>query len=560
MSVHPAAPILANQFSTDRVLQTWLRHALPGAVRESIAADLDALGGLAAEAWREARSRTPAKPVLTGWDAWGERIDRIESTPAWQRGVAIAARYGLVAAGHESTYGEFGRCDQFARVYLYHVASEFHTCPLAMSDGAATALKASGNAQLIARSLPRLTSRDPSQMWLSGQWMTELAGGSDVGNSETEARKDADGQWRLYGRKWFTSAVIGEMALTLARPQGAATGADALAMFHVETRDATGRWNGLRIDRLKDKLGTHELPTAEIHLEGTLATPVGGLDHGVRLIAPMLNVTRTWNAVCALATMRRCLTLATAYAYQREAFGRRLIEHPLHLATLADMQAEFEAAFQLVFHLAHLLGRNEASIATDQERALLRLLTPLAKAWTGKLAVRIASETCEAFGGAGYIENTGIPQLLRDAQVFPIWEGTTNVLALDALRAIASVGIEPLLASAGDLLDQAERTAIPAPMQQPLQDTRASLERIRQWMPRQSGETASWQAGARGLAFSLARTYAAALLCRNAALATASGDNPQGMHALGRFCALGLTDLRSPDCGHATELLDPPLT
>src|SRR5690606_6344319 len=126
---------------------------------------------------------------------------------------------------------------------------------------------------------------------------------------------------------------------------------------------------------------------------------------------------------------------------------------------------------------------NEASIATDQERALLRLLTPLAKAWTGKLAVRIASETCEAFGGAGYIENTGIPQLLRDAQVFPIWEGTTNVLALDALRAIASVGIEPLLASAGDLLDQAERTAIPAPMQQPLQDTRASLERIRQWMP-----------------------------------------------------------------------------
>src|SRR5690606_7056018 len=127
-----------------------------------------------------------------------------------------------------------------------------------------------------------------------------------------------------------------------------------------------------------------------IHLDGTLATPVGGLDHGVRLIAPMLNVTRTWNAVCALATMRRCLTLATAYAYQREAFGRRLIEHPLHLATLADMQAEFEAAFQLVFHLAHLLGRNEASIATDQERALLRLLTPLAKAWTGKLAVRIA--------------------------------------------------------------------------------------------------------------------------------------------------------------------------
>src|SRR5690606_1818832 len=138
-----------------------------------------------------------------------------------------------------------------------------------------------------------------------------------------------------------------------------------------------------------------------------------------------------------------------------EAFGRRLIEHPLHLATLADMQAEFEAAFQLVFHLAHLLGRNEASIATDQERALLRLLTPLAKAWTGKLAVRIASETCEAFGGAGYIENTGIPQLLRDAQVFPIWEGTTNVLALDTLRALRVHGIGPLRADADAILAEA---------------------------------------------------------------------------------------------------------
>ena len=554
---HPRAPDLDNQYRSDRVLQTWLQQHLPVAVREAIEADLDALGAQAVQAWQDARSRTPQKPLLTQWDAWGERIDRIESTSVWQQGPAMAARYALVAAGHDPQHGEFARCDQFLRVYLHHIASEFHTCPLAMTDGAATALKASGNRALIERALPRLTARDPGQLWLSGQWMTELMGGSDVGNSETEARRDEQGQWRLYGRKWFTSAVIGEMALTLARPQGAAEGADALAMFYLETRDAEGRWNGIRVDRLKDKLGTHELPTAEIHLDGALATPVGDLDHGVRLIAPMLNVTRTWNAVCALATMRRCIALATAYARQREAFGRPLIEHPLHVATLADMQAEFEVAFQLVMHVTHLLGRGEHGLASARETALLRLLTPLAKLWTGKLAVRIASETCEAFGGAGYIENTGIPQLLRDAQVYPIWEGTTNVLSLDTLRAISSVGSEPLLEAAAALLDEADASDAAARMEWPLREIRAALVRIREWLPRQAANKEAMQAGARGLAMSLARSFAAALACRNATRAVAGHIDPRATQALTRFIAPGLTELRPFDPSRAIDLLDP---
>src|SRR5690606_38776876 len=197
---------------------------------------------------------------------------------------------------------------------------------------------ASGNAALCGRVLPRLLSRDAGQLWISGQWMTETAGGSDVSDTATIARRGADGRWRLHGRKWFTSAVVGEMALTLARPEGAPAGADALALFLVETRDARGLWNGIRIDRLKEKLGTRELPTAEIHLDGALAEPVGALANGVRQIAPVLNVTRTWNAVCALATMRRCLALAFDYANKRRAFGRRLLEQPLHRATLASMQ------------------------------------------------------------------------------------------------------------------------------------------------------------------------------------------------------------------------------
>lgn len=558
MSNHPTAPFLSNQYLGDRVLQAWLDRALPPSMRSAIHDDLDALGVQAAQAWSEARSSRRHEPGLTQFDAWGGRIDRIESTPVWQRGAAIAARYGLVAAGHEPTYAEFARCDQFARVYLQHVASEFYTCPLAMTDGAATALKASGNQQLIARALPRLTSRDPENLWLSGQWMTELMGGSDVGDSETEAQPVGDGQYSLHGRKWFTSAVIGEMALTLARAPGAAAGSDGLTLFYLETRDEGGQWNGIRIDRLKDKLGTRELPTAEIHLDGTLATPVSGLDHGVRMITPVLNITRIWNAVCALASMRRCIALATSYAHQREAFGRRLIDHPLHAATLADMQVEFEAAFQLVFHVSHLLGRSECGVASANEQALLRLLTPLAKLWTGKLAVRIASETCEAFGGAGYIEDTGIPQLLRDAQVYPIWEGTTNVLALDSLRAIASVGVEPLLDTADALLAEILKSRASASLEAQAMSVCAAIKQASQWLHRNAANADAMQAGARDLAFTLARSMAAALLCRQAAYSIKETGDMRPSQALARFVGAGLVSLPDASGPHPLDLLDPP--
>lgn len=539
-----AAPVLGNQYRADRVLRTYLERALPHDVRVAIEGDLDELGAHAASAWLEARARTPVTPTLTQWDAWGERVDRIEATPVWQRGAALTARYGLVAAGHEPTHREHARTDQFARVYLHHVASEFHTCPLAMSDGAATALKASGNRALVERALPHLLSRDAATLWLSGQWMTETIGGSDVANTETVARRDTDGRWRLHGRKWFTSAVIGEMALTLARPGDAGEG-DALALFYLETHDEAGRWNGIRIDCLKDKLGTRELPTAELHLDGALAAPVGELANGVRLIAPMLNVTRTWNAVCALATMRRCLALAFDYARRRQVFGRALIEQPLHRATLSALQAEFEAAFQLVFFVTELLGRVETGVAANAEKLLLRVLTPLAKLWTGKLAVRIASETCEAFGGAGYIENTGIPLLLRDAQVYPIWEGTTNVLALDVLRALGSGGIDGVIGAADRLLNEAgdDRHGV-----------RAVLHAARDWLATHAARRDTLEAGARGFALTLARGFAAALLARHAAWTERERGDAHARAALAVFAAHGLSRLARFDMDAAMLL------
>ena len=254
-----------------------------------------------------------------------------------------------------------------------------------MTDGAARTLLASGNQALIDRAVPHLTSRDAGRFWTSGQWMTEATGGSDVGLSLTRA-EHRDGTWRLYGKKWFTSAATSQMALTLARPEGNGPGGSGLALFYLETRDAHGQLNGIRVERLKDKLGTRKVPTAELTLDGAVAHLVAGATHGTRSIEPMLRVTRTWNSVCAASFLRHGLGLAEDYATRRLAFGARLADQPLHRATLDDVDAESAGAFLLAFALAELLGRDEGGELDAGEAALLRLLTPLAKATTGKQA------------------------------------------------------------------------------------------------------------------------------------------------------------------------------
>ncbi len=539
------SPQLAHPYRSDRLLLSLLDRALPADRRAALDGDLDALGDYAQMAWRRVCTTTPRKPILTRWDAWGGRIDRIELTAAWQEGAAMTTRHAVLASGHADN--EHARLEEFARVYLYHLASEFYTCPLAMTDGAVTALKASGNPTLIERALPHFLSRDAATFWLSGQWMTENIGGSDVGDTETIARRDTDGQWRLHGRKWFSSAVVGEAALALARPEGAAEGTAALALFYVETMDGDRRKPELVIDRLKDKLGTRELPTAEIHLEGLPAWPLGELAHGVRQVAPMLNVTRTWNAVCAVASMARAISLARDYALRREAFGRPLLEQPLHAQTLADMQAEFEAAFALAFEVAHLLGKVEQHAAAPHQVAALRLLTPLAKLWTGKLAVELCSEALECFGGAGYIEDTGLPQLLRDAQVYAIWEGTTNVLSLDSLRALAGDSMDALRTTSTGWLEGNEDMHVAAVIRQ-------ALDAAARWLDRHSAARGALEAGARGLALTLARSAAAALLARQATWSSRHGD-PRPAAALRRFVGRGLDRLITPDADNTAWLV-----
>lgn len=506
-------PTLGNQYHDDLFLHAYLQRTLPRDVLNAVAPQLARIGELAGgELYQLQLADRLHEPRLVQWDAWGNRVDRIELTSLWREAALIAAREGLVAMPYEQNHGAHSRICQFAAVYLFHPSSDFYTCPLAMSDGAARTLLKSGNRDLIERAVPKLTSRDPALAWTSGQWMTEATGGSDVGSSLTTAIRDADGAWRLTGKKWFTSAINSQMALTLARPQGNGPGGRNLALFYIETRAANGASNNIRVERLKDKLGTRKVPTAELYLDGAVAQLVSEPRDGTRAIEPMLVITRAWNSVSAAACMRRALALAQSYAHERNAFGKQLRELPLHAATLAWMQAQTHAVFLLAFELIALIGRDEAHEITASERALLRLLTPIAKLATAKQAVAVVSEAVEAFGGAGYIEDTGLPLLLRDTQVLPIWEGTTNVLALDAvLRSDLPAGLaalhERITRSSHGMKDASLINHVNAALE--------SVATMTKWLATNPAPD-TLQAEARKLSMSLAHALQRALLAEHA--------------------------------------------
>jgi putative acyl-CoA dehydrogenase len=540
-------PRLGNQYDDDALLRAYLRWRLPAKMHAEVEPGLRLLGHRAATdilALGESAEESPPRHIR--YDAWGRRIDRIETSDAWRELDHISATEGIVATAYERKHGAHSRIDQFARLYLFAPSSALYSCPLAMTDGAARFLEVHGD-ESVRPVLAHLTSRDPAEFWTSGQWMTERTGGSDVGSTSTVAACEEGDTYILYGSKWFTSATTSQVAMTLARIEGAPAGSHGLSVFLINLRGSDGRLRNIRVERLKDKLGTRALPTAELTLEGTPAQLVGGAGDGIRKIATLFNVTRAYNAVAAVAGMRRAIALASDYARRRRAFGKPLIEHPLHVETLADMQLELRAAFLLAFRVVELLGKEECGEANETELRLLRFLIPVAKLYTAKQAIAVASEALEAFGGAGYIEDTGIPRLLRDAQVLSIWEGTTNILSLDALRAMERS--DALAEWSADVRRRVKGHASSA-LSLCVERTMNSVERIERYGQRAAtAGTEFQQAGARGFAFAVARTEAATLLIEQAA---AQGDQAAATAAK-RWCARDLSPLTEADADHRAE-------
>ncbi len=368
----------------------------------------------------------------------GEHRQWIEKHPAYRQLEQVAfAEYGLAAMSHRAGVLDWPSplppLVKYALTYVF-VQAEFGVCcPLSMTDAAARTISKFADPALAARYLPGLTAQDMDTLTQGAMFMTEQGAGSDVGATRTQARREHN-EWRLYGDKWFCSNADAGVALVLARPQGAATGTRGLSLFLLPARLPDGRANRYRIVRLKDKLGTRAMPSGEIILEGATAYMVGDPERGFVQMADMINMSRLSNGMRAAGLMRRALTEALFIARGRDAFGQPLIHLPLMRRQLLKIMLAAESARTITFRTALELAQADAG--DPAARLRVRLLTPLLKFRACRDARRAAGDAMEVRGGAGYIEEWSDARVLRDAHLGSIWEGTSNIVALDVMRAI----------------------------------------------------------------------------------------------------------------------------
>ncbi|PZF80387.1 DNA alkylation response protein [Jiangella anatolica] len=401
-------------------------------------AELERLGRLAgsAEAQEWAREADANEPVLHTHDRYGHRIDEVDFHPSWHRLMTVAVEHQL-QAGAWAQSGPGAHATRAAKFLVWSQLEAAHLCPVSMTYAAVPALRV--DPDLAAEWEPRLTSaaydpglRPPASKAgaLAGMAMTEKQGGSDVRANTTRAEPAAsagDGWYRLTGHKWFCSAPMNDVFLVLAQAPG------GLTCFVLPRVLDDGSRNGLRLQRLKDKLGNRANASSEVEFDGALARRLGDEGRGVATIIEMVAATRLDCVLGSAALLRRSVAEATWHAAHRSAFGVRLADSELMRAVLADLALESEAATALAMRLAACVDAGDDA----QERALRRIGLPLAKYWVCKRTPAAVAEALECLGGNGYVEESGMPRLYREAPLNSIWEGAGNIQALDLLRVLA---------------------------------------------------------------------------------------------------------------------------
>jgi acyl-CoA dehydrogenase len=440
-----------NFYRADPALTDLLKLHLPEALFRHIEPYLDRLGELAGGHLDEcARLADRHTPVLHQRDKFGRDVQTIEYHPAYREiEKAAFGEFGIHALSIRK--GIMGWPDKYpvvakhAFTFLFNQTEFGMGCPINVTDGCAKLLNNFGSEALKAKYLDGLTQTDMSRLTQGGQFMTEKEGGSDVGTLTTRAVQEGD-HWRLYGEKWFCSNADAKVVMLLARPEGAGPGTKGVGLFLMPRFLDDGSPNHYRIVRLKDKLGTRSMASGEIKFDGAIAYAVGKLDRGFVQMAEMVNSSRLSNGVKSTALMRRAWHDAITVARGRVVFGQRIIDLPLARRQLMKIMLPTEQALSMSFLTADALDRAEAG--SQDAAALLRVLTPTLKFRATRDARKVCGDAMEMRGGIGYIEEFVTPRLLRDAHLGSIWEGTGNIVAIDALkRAVGRHGADNALAA-----------------------------------------------------------------------------------------------------------------
>lgn len=399
------------------------------------------------EAWWESEGKAVSEatdragtPWLRMFDRFGKRVDEVLYSPDYRRMLMKGYRAGAVwRAFEESSLIPF---------YLLGYVTSFYDpglyCPYTVSLSTAVPLEKYGNEALKARFLPLLLRRDDT-VWQGATWMTEAKGGSDLGAAVETLAKPAGDCWLLSGDKYFASNAGAELAVVAARPEGAPQNVRGLALFLLPKHREDGSLNYF-IRRIKDKIGTRSVPTAEVELKDSEAYLLGKPEWGIYLILEVLNLSRVANSIASVALVQRALAEALSFAEGRMAFGRPIVEHPLLRKQFEDRLSGLEMAFALAWEAVQRLNEVWRETPPYSNRYhLFRLIAHLAKYWTAELAVQTAKWAMEVHGGVGTLAEYGVERWLREAMILPIWEGTPHRQILDGLEVMERKGAHRLL-------------------------------------------------------------------------------------------------------------------
>lgn len=501
VTTNQAPPLVGhNVVTADAALvEAVERHASVAVVE-----DLSPVGALAgtAEAREHGMLANEHHPRLTPYDRYGNRIDEVEFHPSWHWLMERAVAQGLAAAPWESD-SPHAHVRRAAGFMAWSHTEPGHGCPISMTYAAVPALRADDALAKEWTPLLASLSYDPGVRLasgkrgaLAGMGMTEKQGGSDVRANVTEARRTSvDGEYTLQGHKWFTSAPMNDVFLVLAQTEGGVT------CFVVPRVLPDGSRNRLDVVRLKDKLGNRSNASSELEFDGTLAHRLGDEGRGVRTIIEMVAATRLDCVLGSTSLMRRAVNEATWHTTHRAAFGSLLVDKPLMQNVLADLAVEAEAATALAIRLAAAVD----DIADPHEAALRRIALPLSKFWVCKRTPALVAEALECLGGNGYVEESGLPLLYREAPLNSVWEGSGNVNALDVLRAL---GREPEALDAW-ITEVGRARGGDARLDRAIEDALALLGSL-------MGDPASLEVNARRLAMRMALVLQGSLLVRHA--------------------------------------------